>query len=96
MKEAKFKEILFEMYAEAFANSTPKGDFYKMLDEVETDEFGRKIIPFMDYECDPDLMKEIIEKTLDKHKVKNDYYRKSLSTNFWIGCSPKNKKVSVK
>jgi hypothetical protein len=92
MKNEKFKKILFEMYAEAFANSTPKGDFYKMMDEAETDKLGRKIIPFMDYECDSDLMKEIIEKTLDKHKIKNDFYRASLSTNFWLGCSPKNKK----
>jgi hypothetical protein len=92
MKDEKFKEILFDMYQQAFERSEPKGDFKKMMEEAELDKLGRKIIPFMDYVCDDYIMDEIIEQTLNKYKVKKEYYRNSLRVNFLLGCSPKSKR----
>ncbi len=46
----------------------------------------------MDYECEEAVMQRILDDTMDKYKVK-DYRRKQFSFSFWLGCSPKTKKV---
>ena len=86
-KKNKNDLILNELYRESFAASTPKGDWDKMLEDAELDEFGRKVIPYMDYYCPQEKLEEIFESVMKKYKVKSDM-KKAFSFNFWLGCSP--------
>lgn len=78
------------MYRRAFANSTPKGDFDKLMENAILNEFGQKVIPFMDYECEIDVMEKIVDDVLKEYKVPI-YKRKHFKTAFMLGCSPKSK-----
>jgi hypothetical protein len=92
MKQDKITEILFEMYRRAFAASTPKGDFDKLVENAVVNKDGIKEIPFMDYECEHSVMEEIVKNVLKEKKVpkhKHDLFYRS----FMLGCSPKTKKI---
>jgi hypothetical protein len=84
------KKILHEMYRLAFSYSTPKGDFDELLANATTNQFGQKEIPFMDYECDADILEDIVEKTMVKYDVP-EHRRRVFSVSFYLGCSPKTK-----
>jgi hypothetical protein len=88
MKQNKLDAALFDCYRELFANSTPKGDFDKLVEEAQLNEMGQKVIPFDDYEISEDLFKEIIESTIKKHKVPKHYHQR-FSTTIHLGCSPR-------
>jgi hypothetical protein len=45
----------------------------------------------MDYECEHEVMEEILQSTLKAHKVPK-WRRRSFEMTFWLGCSPKTKK----
>jgi hypothetical protein len=84
-------EILLEIYRRVYAVSEPPADFDQLIAEAETNDIGQKVIKYLDYECDDDVMKQICEKTLDEFKVKG-WKRKQFFNSFWLGCSPKSKK----
>ena len=86
----KDEKILHEMYRLAFSYSTPKGDFDELLANATTNKFGQKEIPFMDYECDADILEDIIQRTMIKYNVP-EYRRRAFSVSFYLGCSPKTK-----
>jgi hypothetical protein len=90
-REEKDKEILWEMYREAFKLSTPSADFDELVNNATTNEFGQKEIPFMDYECDEEVLENIVETTMKRHKVPT-WRRKQFSVAFYLGCSPKTKR----
>ena len=83
-------KILDEMYRRYFAASTPKGDWDRLLENASIDKDGRKNIPFMDYECDNQVMVKIIQDVLKENKVPK-WRRKQFEIAFWLGCSPKSK-----
>jgi hypothetical protein len=83
-------EILLEIFRRVYAVSEPPADFDQLVAEAKTNEFGQKVIKYLDYECDDLLMIEICNKVLDEFKVKG-YKRKQLFLSFWLGCSPKSK-----
>lgn len=89
-RENKEDKILHELYRRAFAASTPKGDFDKLLEEATTNEFHQKVIPFMDYECEAEVLKEILDSVMKEFKVPVRK-RKSFEFGFYLGCSPKTK-----
>jgi len=84
-------EILLEIYRRVYAVSEPPADFDQLVANAEINELGQKVIKYLDYECDDDVMKQICEKTLDESKVKG-WKRKQFFNSFWLGCSPKSKK----
>ena len=83
------EEIMHELFRRAFAVSTPPGDFDELMAKAETNEFGQKVIPFMDYECPHEVMEKILEDAMVEFKVPK-HRIKAFSFNFWLGCSPKS------
>lgn len=91
-REQKELDVLFEMYRRAFAASEPKGDFDELLEKAETNELGQKVIPFLDYECEQEVMDNIVEDVLKEYKVPKKHHDK-FRFSFMLGCSPKTKRV---
>jgi hypothetical protein len=89
-RENKDHKILHELYSRAFAASTPKGDFDLLLENATTNERGQKVIPFMDYECEAEVLEEILDSVMKEFKVPL-WKRKSFEFGFYLGCSPKTK-----
>ena len=88
MKQNKIDDALFDCYRELFANSTPKGDFDKLVEEATVNERGQKVIPFDNYELSEEKFQEIIVATLKKHKVPKSLHE-SFSAAIHLGCSPR-------
>lgn len=85
-------DILMEIYRNVYAVAKPPANFDELMANAEINKEGQKVIKFMDYECEEAVMQRILDETMDKYKVK-DYRRKQFSFSFWLGCSPKTKKV---
>ena len=68
-REKRIENAMLNCYRELFANSTPKGDFDKLMEEAELNEFGQKVIPFMDYECEAEVLEEILDSVMKEFKV---------------------------
>jgi hypothetical protein len=78
------------MYRRAYAASTPIGDFDAMVQNAPRNEFGQKVIPYLKYECEQEVMEQIIIDVLKEYKVpkrRHELFRNS----FMLGCSPKTK-----
>lgn len=91
-RQKRIENAMMDCYRDLFANSTPKGDFDKLMEEAEINEYGQKVIPFMDYEID----EEDFNKILDKHMTSKDlklsaYEKRGFSIAITLGCSPKFK-----
>jgi hypothetical protein len=89
-REKRNDKILHELYRRAFAASTPKGDFDYLLENATINGRGQKEIPFMDYECESEVLEEILDSVMKEFKVPVRE-RKSFSVGFYLGCSPKTK-----
>ena len=78
-----------DIYRELYANSTPYGDFDKIVENAEIID-GIKQIPFLEYDIDEALMDRIIKKHF---LINNLRKREKDAINFEIclGCSPKTK-----
>lgn len=87
------EKILHEMYRLAFNASTPRGDFDELVANATINEFGQKVIPYMDYECDEDTLQEIVDRTMLKYDVP-EFRKRQFSVAFYLGCSPKTKRFS--
>lgn len=88
MRQNKIDDALFDCYRELFANSTPVGDFDKLVENATINERGQKEIPFDDYEISEVRFQEIIVDTLKKHKVPKSLHH-SFSVAIHLGCSPR-------
>ena len=86
----KDEKILHELYRRSFANSTPKGDWDEILETAPINELGQKEIPFMDYECDSEVLDSIFESVMKEYRVPK-WKRRQFSTSFYLGCSPRTK-----
>lgn len=89
-RERRDFEIMSEMYRRAYAASTPVGDFDAMVQNAPSNEFGQKVIPYLKYECEQEVMEQIIIDVLKEYKVpkrRHELFRNS----FMLGCSPKTK-----
>lgn len=92
MSKIKTKEdkALYEIYRRAFEASTPKGDWDAMFENAELNEFGQKVIPFMDYELEDEVAKQIVADVLKEYKIPK-WKHKMFFNTYWLGCSPKSK-----
>ena len=89
-REQKTQAILHEMYRRAYAASTPVGDFDTMIANASFNEFGQKVIPYLKYECEQEVMDQIIKDVLKENKIpKKEHMR--FYNSFMLGCSPKTK-----
>jgi hypothetical protein len=61
-----------------------------LLAEAQLNENGQKVVPFMDYECETEIMEQILATAFKKHRVP-EYVQRQLKFAFWLGCSPKSK-----
>ena len=89
-RERRDFEIMSEMYRRAYAASTPVGDFDAMVQNAPLNEFVQKVIPYLKYECEQEVMEQIIVDVLKECKVPKrrlELFRNS----FMLGCSPKTK-----
>lgn len=87
----KDEKILHEIYRRAFAASTPPGNWDELLANATINEEGRKEIPFMDYECEHEVLESIFEGVMKENKVPQ-WRRRAFYTSFMLGCSPKTKR----
>ena len=96
-RKKRIENAMLDCYRELFANSTPKGDFDKLMEEASTNEFGQKVIPFMDYEIDEKDFDTILQKYVDDKLLKlSKYEKRRFSISIHLGCSPKFKSKSLK
>lgn len=89
-KEQRDFDILTEMYRRAFAASTPPADFDALVAAAEINALGQKVIPYLKYECEQEVMEQIVVDVLKEYKVpkrRHELFRRS----FMLGCSPKTK-----
>lgn len=88
----RLQKILFDMYEEAYQNSTPKASFYELYENAPIDKDGRKVINYNGYECEEPILKEILDKRLNDKKLRlSEFEKRSLNFQYWLGCSPKTK-----
>lgn len=89
-REQKTEAILHEMYRRAYAASTPVGDFDAMVANAPLNEFGQKVIPYLKYECEQEVLDQIVADVLKEHKVPKREHM-AYRNGFMLGCSPKTK-----
>ena len=65
------------------------GDFEELKKNAPLNERGEKEIPFMDYEITQKEFNSILK--FYQSFLKEDYYKRALSTQIHLGCSPKTK-----
>jgi len=88
--------VAMNCYRELFANSTPIGDFDKMMAEADKNELGQLAIPFMDYELEEEKFEEIIQKHMNDKSIKlSAHEKRGFSVSIRLGCSPKFKSKSL-
>lgn len=90
MKNLNWQKILHDTYVELYKNSEPKADFDELAESASINNRGEKIIPFLNYEIDPEVMDAIVssfEKKYRMTKRNSDGYRFAI----YLGCSPKTK-----
>lgn len=90
MNNNKYNLILHELYRRAFAASTPYGNWDKMFEEAVINERGEKIIHYMEYECDKEVLENIFNTVMKENKIPKKK-QKIFSFSFYLGCSPKTK-----
>lgn len=91
----KLKDIILDIYRELYEKSTPSVDFDMLVENAEIDEFGRKIIPYDDYEIEGELLSEIINKYISKNKLKK-IDAQIIKCEVYLGVSPKIKDEKYK
>ena len=92
-KQKRIDNAMMDCYRELFANSTPKGNFDKLIEEAIENEFHQKVIPFMDYEIDEKDFDTILQKYVEDKSLKlSKYEKRAFSISIHLGCSPKFKK----
>lgn len=91
MKQNKFDMAMMHCYRQLYANATPAANFDELIENADTNQFGQKVIAFMDYELEEDLFEEIMEQTIKDFKITkgfSDLFKRSIL----LGCSPKFKR----
>jgi hypothetical protein len=91
MKSNKVDKIMLDIYRELYKNSTPPADFDELMKTEEVNEFGQKIIHYMDYEIDETLFEGIVKENLKGKRIPK-WERDVIRRSVLMGCSPKFKK----
>jgi hypothetical protein len=89
MKKIDMEYRLMDCYRELYARATPSANFDYLMANAPTDEYGRKLIDYMNYELNyTDFMKVLSKHTKSLPKI----YRKRFENTILLGCSPKFKR----
>jgi len=91
MKETKEQKIIWQIYKEMYAVSTPPTDFDNLVNSAERNEIGQKIIPFNDYEISLRDYEDILKKNL-KGKRLTKLKQQMIKNTIALGISPRFKK----
>lgn len=83
-------KIMNELYRRSFAASEPKGDWDELVANATIDDEGKKEIPFMEYECEAEVLEKILNDVMKEYKVPK-IKRSQFAISFYLGCSPKTK-----
>lgn len=83
-------EAILECYRRLFKRATPEGDFDKLLENAKLNEFGQKVIPFMDYEVSQECLDQTIDEIIKEFKI-TKRTKDMFKTTIYLGCSPKTK-----
>lgn len=94
MKESKETKIIWQIYREMYAVSTPPADFDKLVNSAEKNELGQKIIPFNDYEISEKDFYDIIERNI-KGKRLTKLSQQMIRNSVTLGASPAFKKKEI-
>lgn len=89
-REEKNEKIFGELYRRAYAQSEPSADWDELLANAPLNERGERVINYLDYEIDDDLLKSIFEDVMKEFKVRK-YLRQGYYISFMLGCSPKSR-----
>lgn len=87
MKEQKEQKIIWQIYKEMYAVSSPPADFDKLVNSAEKNELGQRIIHYNDYEISQKDYEEILKRNLVGKrltKLKQQAIRNSIA----LGASP--------
>lgn len=90
MKKRNWDKIIHETYELLFKASEPSVDFNDLLANATINEEGEKVIPFLDYEIDEDLEREILANQSIKYKL-NVLEDRQFKVTIILGASPKTK-----
>ena len=93
----KEEQIIWDIYRDLFKNSTPSGDFDKLVEDAPINKRGQKDIGFMDYEISDTLFNQILEKHLKGRRI-TKLKQQMLRNTILLGCSPRfstNKKETT-
>jgi hypothetical protein len=83
----KVDKIMLEIYRELYKNSTPAADFDELMENAELNQFGQKIIHYMDYKIEKEKFDEIVETKLKGSRL-DEWYKRGIRFNIYLGCSP--------
>ena len=91
MKETKEQKIIWQIYKEMYAVSSPPADFDKLVNSAEKNELRQKVIPFDNHEISEKDYNEIIDRNI-KGKKLTKLGQQMIKNTIALGCSPKFKK----
>ena len=91
MKETKEQKIIWQIYKEMYAVSTPPADFDELVNSAEEDKLGQRIVHYNDYEISLEDYNEIVERNLKGQRL-TKLKKQAIKNSIALGCSPKFKK----
>lgn len=92
MKETKEQKIIWQIFREMYAVSTPAADFDELYNSAEVNEQGQRVIPFNDYEISQKNYEEILEKSI-KGKRLTKLSQQMIKNTVALTVSPRFEKL---
>ena len=91
LKETKEQRIIWQIYREMYAVSTPPADFDELINSAEINKRGQKIILFDNYEISEKNYCEILERNLKGKRI-TKLKQQMIKNTIALGCSPRFKR----
>ena len=91
LKETKEQRIIWQIYREMYAVSTPPADFDELINSAEINKRGQKIILFDNYEISEKDYCEILERKLKDNRI-TKLKQQMIKNTIALGVSPRFKK----
>ena len=93
MKAKKNEEAaILACYRRLYKASEPSADFDKLMEEVQVNEEGKKVIDYMSYEIDMATYEEIIKEVIKEFNIKPKHRVQAFKLTMMFGATPKFKK----
>jgi len=85
----KIISALLDCYQRLYLNSNPPVDFIELRNSCPENEYGEKIIPYLEYTIPQEKFEEIVKQVINDHKIKPKYKAEGFRNGVLMGCSPK-------